>query len=127
MDFGSTLRCVETRTRRTLWGVGAFLLALAIVVGVIVYTSNTRIIDRVETTTTVLVANRDIPPGTKLDPLIDAGDNFRLIEIPNDGIVAGAVTNVDQLRGQTTSKFIYQNEQIPIARLGKPCRGICLD
>ena len=111
-------------TRRTLWGVGSFLLVLAIVVGFIVYTSDVRISDADEPTTTVVVANRTILPDTKLDPLIDAGDNFRLIEIPNDAVVEGAITDTEQLRGETTAALIYQNEQIPMARLqGIPAEG----
>lgn len=67
-------------------------------------------------TTTVLVANQDIGAGTILDPLIDQGVFFEL-KVPNDSLTVGAVTDLFQLEGQTTSTPIYANEQIPLSRL----------
>ena len=36
------------------------------------------------------------------------------MHVPNDAVVAGAVTTVDELRGQTTAAPIFPNEQIPL-------------
>jgi hypothetical protein len=69
-----------------------------------------------DASTTVIVANQNIPPGTELDPLIDAGA-FRVVEVPNQSLVPSAVRSMDELRGQTTAALIYQNEQIPMERL----------
>jgi pilus assembly protein CpaB len=65
---------------------------------------------------TVEVANQDIPANTQLDPLISAGD-FKQIQVPKDALVTGAVTDVSQLQGATTTAPIFANEQIPTQRL----------
>jgi Flp pilus assembly protein CpaB len=39
------------------------------------------------------------------------------VNVPNDTLVAGAVTDENELRDQTTSSTIYANEQIPTSRL----------
>jgi hypothetical protein len=63
------------------------------------------------------VADQNIPPGTELDPLIDAGA-FRVLEVPNESLlVPPAIRSIDELRGQTTAVLIYRNEQIPMERL----------
>ena len=94
----------------------AVVLAVLAAVGVIVYTSNIKNTSVKENTTPVIVANSDIPPNTALDPLIDGGQ-FRQVDIPNDALVANAVTSTDQLRGLTSSAEILQNEQIPLGRV----------
>jgi Flp pilus assembly protein CpaB len=67
-------------------------------------------------TTSVVVANRDIPAHTPLDPLLAAGD-FRLVDVPSEVVVNGAITSLEQLRGATTTAAIFANEQIPTSRL----------
>jgi Flp pilus assembly protein CpaB len=69
-----------------------------------------------EPTTKVVVSAQDISAGTHLDRLIKAGE-FRTLEVPDSVLVSGAVTSIDQLRGQTTGAPIYANEQIPTSRL----------
>jgi hypothetical protein len=54
-----------------------------------------------EPTTKVVVSAQDISAGTHLDRLIKAGE-FRTLEVPDSVLVSGAVTSIDQLRGQTT-------------------------
>jgi hypothetical protein len=44
--------------------------------------------------------------------------------VPNDLIVPNALTEVSQLREQIAFALIYQNEQIPSARVGTR-DGIC--
>ena len=94
----------------------AVVLAVLAAVGVIVYTSNVRETAVNENTTTVLASTQDIQASTPLDPLISQGV-FQPIQVPNDGVVPGAVTDQSQLAGQTAVAPIYQNEQIPLARI----------
>jgi Flp pilus assembly protein CpaB len=94
----------------------AVVLAVLAAVGVIVYTSNIKKTAGEENTTPVIVANQNIPANSELDPLI-AANAFRELAVPKEGVVEGAVTSIDQLRGLTSSAEILQNEQIPLARV----------
>jgi len=94
----------------------AVVLAVLAAVGVIVYTSGVRENATSENTTQLVTSSQDIPANAALDPLI-ASNVFKLTAIPNDAVVPGAVTGIDQLQGQVTSAPIYQNEQIPLNRL----------
>jgi len=94
----------------------AVVLAVLAAVGVIVYTSNVRNTAVDENTTTVLASTQDIQANTPLDPLISQGV-FHEIQVRNEGVVPGAVTDQSQLAGQTAVAPIYQNEQIPLARI----------
>jgi Flp pilus assembly protein CpaB len=73
---------------------------------------------------TVVVSKQDIPANTQLTPLIDKGV-FSQLKVPGDAVVAGAVTDVSQLRGLTTTAPVLANEQIPAGRLdnGKAPEG----
>ena len=42
---------------------------------------------------------------------------FTELQVPTDAVVDGAVTDVSQLRGQTTTAPVLANEQIPVGRL----------
>jgi Flp pilus assembly protein CpaB len=64
----------------------------------------------------VLVSKADIPAGTALDPLITQ-NTFELKSFPGNGLVQGAVTSVEQLRGHSTSSAIIAGEQMTLARL----------
>jgi Flp pilus assembly protein CpaB len=64
----------------------------------------------------VVVSKVDISPGTDLDQLID-NDQLRLIEVPQDAVVDGAVTSFDQLSGKTNTLTILAGEQILAGRL----------
>jgi pilus assembly protein CpaB len=66
--------------------------------------------------TTVVVATQDIPANTQLNPLIDSGA-FASLQVPSDAVVDGAVTDVSQLHGLTSTAPILANEQIPATRL----------
>ena len=94
----------------------AVVLAVLAAVGVIVYTSNVRENAVNENTTPVIASTQDIASGTQLDPLI-AANVFETINVAQDDVVPGAVVDITQLEGQTTAAPIYQNEQIPTARL----------
>jgi Flp pilus assembly protein CpaB len=64
----------------------------------------------------VVVSKADIQPGAALDPLLAQGQ-FELKNVPGNLLVQGAVTSLDQLRGQTTSSAILAGEQVSLARL----------
>jgi Flp pilus assembly protein CpaB len=64
----------------------------------------------------VIVSKQEIPANQLLDPLIEAGV-FVQISVPNDTLVAGAVTDVRDLNGATTVTPILANEQITGSRL----------
>jgi hypothetical protein len=68
---------------------------------------------------TVIVAKRDIPANEPLDPLIEDGV-FKEFEIPVQFLVPGVITDVDQMRGQTTSMPILAREQVSSYRIGYP-------
>ena len=64
----------------------------------------------------VVVPKVDIPPGTDMDQLIK-DDQFRLIELPQEAAIDGAVTSIDQLTGKSTRVAILAGEQISLARM----------
>lgn len=64
----------------------------------------------------VVVAQQDIPANTNLSPLIEQGV-FSELRVPGDAVVDGAVNDLSQLRGQTSTAPILANEQIPTERL----------
>ncbi len=66
--------------------------------------------------TQVIVSQQDIAANTDLNALIDQGV-FKQVGIPSSVAVKDAVTSVDQLRNQTTTQPILQNEQIPLSRI----------
>ena len=70
----------------------------------------------------VVVANQDIPARTDLDQLIK-DEQFRIIQVPETAVVSGAVTSIDQLRGQNNSAAIVAGEQIPEARITGELQG----
>jgi Flp pilus assembly protein CpaB len=85
-------------------------------VGVIVYTNQVRTEVTEQDTVAVVVANQDIAANTNLDALIAQGV-FDFVRVPDDALVAGAVTTVDELQGETTVAPIFAREQIPTSRL----------
>jgi Flp pilus assembly protein CpaB len=94
----------------------AVVLAVLAAAGVIVYTNNLKTSTIDEHTTLVVVAKQDIPANTPLGPLVDS-ETFTQIRVPNDAVVAGAVTSIEELRTETSSAPIFANEQIPTTRL----------
>jgi Flp pilus assembly protein CpaB len=93
----------------------AVVLAVLAAVGVVVYTNNVKS-GNTGGTTSVIVSTQDIPPNTALNPLLDGGA-FQSVNVPNDTLVQGAVTDENELRDQTTASQIFANEQIPTSRL----------
>ena len=95
----------------------AIVLAVAAAAAVILYTQGVKE-DAVRggDLTPVIVSTQEIPANQQLDPLIDQGI-FSEIQVPGDALVGGAVTDVEQLRGVTTTTPILANEQISTSRL----------
>jgi Flp pilus assembly protein CpaB len=93
----------------------AVVLAVLAAVGVIVYTNGVKNGTGADTTA-VIVSNQDIAPNTPLNPLVQSGA-FKAVNVPNDTLVQGVVTDESELRDQTTASQIYANEQIPLSRL----------
>jgi Flp pilus assembly protein CpaB len=95
----------------------AVVLAVAAAAAVVLYTQGVKE-DATQggELTTVIVATQEIPANQRLDTLLEQGV-FREIQIPNDALVDGAVTDTGQLEGLTTVTPILANEQISSARL----------
>ncbi len=94
----------------------AIVLAIVAAAAVILYTNQVRENALGDEATEVVIATVDIDAAEPLDPLVVAG-MFDTIQVPTDNVVAGAITNVDQLRGQSTTAPILAREQITESRL----------
>jgi len=95
----------------------AVILAIAAAGAVILYTKGVKQ-DAVSggALAVVVVSSQDIPANTDLNPLLNDGV-FSELQVPNDAVVDGAITSLDELRGQTTTAPVLANEQISPARL----------
>jgi pilus assembly protein CpaB len=96
--------------------VTAVVLAIGATAAVYLYVRGIQRTARNPSNLTIIVAKQDIPSGTQLDSLISGGA-FTTLSIPQNAVVQGAVTDLAQLKGRTTSSFILQGEQISTARL----------
>lgn len=95
----------------------AVLLAVAAAGAVVLYTNGVKkSAESGGNLTTVIVATQDIPANTSLDELIASG-GFKELSVPTDAVVTGAVTSLDQLRGQTTTAPVVANEQLTSSNL----------
>jgi pilus assembly protein CpaB len=108
---------------RGLVVVLAFLLAIGATAAVFLYVRGVKS-DATSggTTTQVIVSKSVIPAGTDLDGLVSSG-NFVPKTVPQEDLVDGAVTNISDLQGMTTSQAILVGEQIPIARVNGTVAG----
>src|SRR5437867_1006956 len=81
----------------------------------------------------VIVSTQNIQANTDLNPLIAQGGVFVDKTIPQDALVADAVTSATELQDQTSTVPILANEQIPTSRLSGGVQatggtlGICPD
>jgi len=104
----------------------AVVLAVAAAAAVILYTQGVKeTAEQGGNLTTVIVSTQEIPANQLLDPLIDQGI-FTEIELPESALVGGAVTDVGQLQGVTTTTPILANEQISSSRLSSAARPLNL-
>ena len=72
----------------------------------------------------VIVSTEDIPAGTDLTQLLRGDGPFMELQIPNDALVQGAVTRVEQREGMLTTKTIGANEMIVESQLC-PAEAFC--
>jgi Flp pilus assembly protein CpaB len=95
----------------------AVVLAVAAAAAVILYTQGVKQdVEQGSNLTAVIVPTVDIRANQPLDPLL-AQDIFKQVRVPGDALVQNAVTDVSDLRGQSTTAPIFANEQIPLARI----------
>jgi pilus assembly protein CpaB len=108
---------------RGLVVVLALILATLATAGVFLYTRGVEQDAQAGgTMVSVVVSKVDIPARTDLDQLIK-DDQFRAIEVPQDAVVGGAVTSLDQLSGKSNAAPILAGEQIPTARISGTVPG----
>lgn len=94
----------------------AFLLAMSATFVVYLYMRGVEQRSTGGAMVTVVVSSEDIPAGTQLDELV-AEDEFDMLRVPEDAVVRGAVTSIDDLEGRETSAPILAGEQISTTRL----------
>jgi pilus assembly protein CpaB len=95
----------------------ALILATVATAGVFMYTRGVKEdVTSGGTMVQVVVSKVDLPARTDLDQLIK-DDQFRIVQVPENVVVDGAVTSVDQLAGKSNSVAILADEQIPAARI----------
>ena len=108
---------------RGLVVVLALILATLATAGVFLYTRGVEQNAQAGgTMVSVVVSKVDIPARTDLDQLIKE-EQFRAIEVPQDAVVGGAVTSLDQLSGKSNAVPILAGEQIPSARISGTVPG----
>jgi pilus assembly protein CpaB len=64
----------------------------------------------------VVVVSQDIPSGTELDGLLSGGA-MEVQQVPANLVVSNAVTDLDELKGESTSSPILAGEQVSTTRL----------
>jgi hypothetical protein len=90
----------------------AMLLAFLATAGVFLYVRNVRQqATSGSDSVRVVVSTTDIPAGTELDPLITNGV-FTTRVFQEKDVIAGALVNVEQLRGRTAAYPILAGEQV---------------
>jgi len=67
-------------------------------------------------TVDVVVVSQDVPSGTELDGLLSGGA-LELQQVPADLVVSNAVTDLDELKGESTASPILAGEQVTSTRL----------
>ena len=101
----------------------ALILATLATAGVFMYSRGVK--DQANTGGTmvqVVVSKVDLPARSDLDQLIKE-DQFKIVQVPADVVVSGAVTSVDQLAGKSNVEAILAGEQIPTARISGDVPG----
>lgn len=102
---------------RGLVVVVALLLATLATAGVFLYTQGVKQDARTGgEVTAVIVSTVDIPANTDLNAVIRA-EKLKVIDVPTEALVEGAVTDVEQLADRRNVMPILAYEQIPLARI----------
>lgn len=102
---------------RGLVVVLALVLATLATVGVFLYSQGVKEDARTGgDLMSVIVSKVDIQVNSDLNPLLDQGQ-FTTLDVPQDAVVEGAITDAAQLRDRKNNAFILAGEQIPISRV----------
>ena len=95
------------------------LAALAAVLTSIYVVNYKRHVQHGEGKVTVLVASRDIPAGTSGAEIVDQ-NMLKEQTVPRKAIVAGAISNPDQLSTYVATQDVYEGEQVTTRRFSPP-------
>src|SRR4051812_17430354 len=95
------------------------LAALAAVLTSIYVVNYKRHVQHGEGKVTVLVASRDIPAGTSGADIVDQ-NMLKEQTVPRKAIVAGAISNPDQLSTYVATQDVYEGEQVTTRRFSPP-------
>jgi hypothetical protein len=98
--------------------VVGIVTSVVIVTGMILGARNVKSDDPgPEGTSSVIVPTVDIPAGTELSALLDGEGPFMVMQVPDEEVVEGVISDVDQLEGATTTAVIHAEEQIVPSQL----------
>jgi len=105
------------KSRALFLGV-AVLLASSATLAVFLYVNGVKQQAGVTGTASVsvIVSDRDLPAGSDLDELMAEGA-FKVMRVPQEAQVRGAVGDLSELKGRVTRSPILEGEQITTARL----------
>ena len=108
------------RTRNIV--IGMVLLVTGVTAGIFIGYSQSKGEDALDADnggTAVIVARVDIPANQRLDDLLEEPKKtFKEVLIPVELLVGGTITDLEQLRGMTTTTPIIANEQVSSYRIG---------
>jgi len=113
-------------TTNRLWQVVAAvgLALLAVLLTTFYVTNYKRHVQHADAQVTVLVAAKDIPTDTQGSDLL-SGAWLSKESVPRRQVVAGAISNPNQLRNLIATEPIYAGEQVTARRFGTPSeRGV---
>src|SRR5947209_10592682 len=109
--MNSKRRRDELMKTRGVAVVLALLLAVGATAAVFLYVESVRKQTKPgASTVAVIVSKENIPAGSALNEFISNGD-FTTLTIPPSAVVEGAITDLNQIKGKTTSAAILAGEQ----------------
>src|SRR3954462_10826077 len=100
-------------------GIAVALAALAAILTSVYVVNYKRHVQHGEDKVTVLVAARDIPAGTSGAEIIDQ-KMLAKETVPRKAIVAGAISNPDQLSQYIATQDVFEGEQVSTRRFSPP-------
>jgi Flp pilus assembly protein CpaB len=100
-------------------GIAVALAALAAILTSVYVVNYKRHVQHGEDSVTVLVAARDIPSGTSGADIIDQ-KMLKNETVPRKAVVAGAISNADQLSQYIATQDVYEGEQVSTRRFAPP-------
>jgi Flp pilus assembly protein CpaB len=100
-------------------GIAVALAALAAILTSVYVVNYKRQVQHGEGKVTVLVAAKDIPAGTSGADIIDQ-KMLRQETVPRKAVVAGAISNPDQLSQYIATEDVFQGEQVTTRRFAPP-------